>query len=77
MRILVVGAGGIGGYFGARLAEAGEDGLSDHETARLTGWPMSSVCSIRNGTTRAGLVEPGERVDMSPYGCRVTTWRRR
>ena len=25
MRILVLGAGGIGGYFGGRLAEAGED----------------------------------------------------
>ena len=25
MRILVVGAGAIGGYFGARLAEAGRD----------------------------------------------------
>src|SRR5688572_17100165 len=25
MRILVVGAGGIGGYFGGRLAEAGSD----------------------------------------------------
>jgi 2-dehydropantoate 2-reductase len=25
MRILVVGAGGIGGYFGGRLAEAGRD----------------------------------------------------
>ncbi|MDN5844116.1 MAG: 2-dehydropantoate 2-reductase, partial [Alcaligenaceae bacterium] len=25
MRILVVGAGGVGGYFGARLASAGHD----------------------------------------------------
>ncbi|WP_368732059.1 2-dehydropantoate 2-reductase N-terminal domain-containing protein, partial [Klebsiella pneumoniae] len=25
MRILVLGAGGIGGYFGGRLAESGQD----------------------------------------------------
>lgn len=25
MRILVLGAGGVGGYFGGRLAEKGED----------------------------------------------------
>ena len=25
MRIIVIGAGGVGGYFGARLARAGED----------------------------------------------------
>ena len=25
MRIAVVGAGGVGGYFGGRLAQAGED----------------------------------------------------
>ena len=59
------------------LAHAGEDGFSDHETVRMTGWPLSSVCSIRNGAARAGLVVPGARVGVSPYGVKVTCWRRR
>lgn len=59
------------------LSEAGERGLSDHETVGVTGWPMSSVTSIRNGAVKAGLVVPGERVAVSPYGQKVTTWVRR
>ncbi len=59
------------------LEQAGEAGLSDHETVRLTGWPLSSVCSIRNGAVRAGLVVPASRVGVSPYGLQVTCWRRR
>ena len=59
------------------LSTAGEDGLSDHETVGLTGWPLSSVCSIRNGAAKAGLVVPGERVGLSPYRQKVTCWRRR
>ena len=59
------------------LAEAGPRGLSDHETAAATGWPLSSVCSIRNGVIKAGLVEAGDRVSVSPWGREVTTWRRR
>ena len=59
------------------LAEAGEHGLSDHETVGATGWPLSSVTSIRNGCVRAGLVVLGARVGISPYGLKVTTWRRR
>lgn len=57
------------------LNKAGERGLSDHETAKMTGWPMSSVTSIRNGC--GPLVEPGARVDVSPYGRSVTCWKRR
>ena len=59
------------------LSEAGEAGLSDHETVRLTGWPLSSVCSIRNGAVKAGLVTTGDRVGISLYGLKVTCWRRR
>ena len=59
------------------LLEAGEDGLSDHETVRLTGWPLSSVNSIRNGATCAALVVPSSRAGVSPYGLKVTCWRRR
>lgn len=58
----------------ALLREAGPRGLSDHETHKMTGWPMSSVTSIRNGC--GGLVVPGERVGLSPFGHKVTTWVR-
>lgn len=58
----------------ALLAQAGETGLSDHETQAMTGWPMSSVTSIRNGCGQ--LVVPGARVGLSPYGREVTTWIR-
>lgn len=57
------------------LEQAGSHGLSDHEAARMTGWPLSSLCSIRNGCCRAGLVQPGSRVAISPYGVKVTVWR--
>lgn len=59
------------------LADAGDHGLSDHETAGLTGWRLSTVCSVRNGVVRAGLVGPGDRVGISPYGLKLTTWKRR
>lgn len=56
------------------LSEASERGLSDHETAALNGWPLSSVNSIRNGC--GGLVVPGTREALSPFGKKVTTWVR-
>ena len=59
------------------LERAGENGVSDHETVRLTGWPLSSVNSIRNGAVRAGLVVPAARVAVSQYGLKVTCWTRR
>ena len=59
------------------LSKAGENGLSDHETVAATGWPLSSVCSIRNGAKRAGLVVPGARVGISPYHQKVVCWVRR
>ena len=58
------------------LAAAGSPGLSDHEAVAATGWPLSTVCSVRNGGVRAGLVVAGARVAMSPYGLKVTTWVR-
>jgi DNA-binding IclR family transcriptional regulator len=51
-------------------------GLTDHDIVRLTGWPMSTVCSVRNGLLRANLIEA--RTDehgLSPYGRTVTLWR--
>ena len=57
------------------LAVAGQDGLSDHQAAQMTGYPLSSICSIRNGC--GGLVEAGARVGISPWGRKVTCWMRR
>jgi hypothetical protein len=56
------------------LKIAGEDGITDHEAARMTGWPLSSINSIRNGA--GDLVEPAEVHGLSPYGKKVTKWRR-
>ena len=43
--------------------EAGEDGLTDHEAAFLTGLPLQSICSLRNAAVDCGLVrKAGERV---------------
>lgn len=58
------------------LAEAGERGLSDHEAAAVTGWALSSICSIRNHAWLAGFLQPGTRVAISPYDRKVTTWVR-
>ena len=57
------------------LSEAGENGLSDHEAAKATGWPLSSINSIRNGC--GPMVVPGARVGISTYGKQVVCWRRR
>lgn len=57
------------------LKEAGEKGLSDHETAKATGWPLSSVTSIRSGVRC--MVTTADRVDISPYGKKTTCWKRR
>jgi len=57
---------------------AGEMGLDDHQIARLTGWPMSTVTSTRNGLVRAQLVEARSDVRaVSPYRHFTTIWRRR
>lgn len=41
MRILVLGAGGIGGYFGGRLAEAGADVTFLVRPAELRSLPVT------------------------------------
>lgn len=48
--------------------------LTDHEARSATGWPLSSVNSIRNGAKTCGLVEKGGYAKPSPFGgnpCRV------
>lgn len=56
------------------VEHAGVAGLTDHETVAATGWPMSSVCSIRNGVRE--LLWPADREAISPYGRSVTCWRK-
>ena len=56
------------------LTEAGEWGLTDWEAASLLGWPLSSVCSIRNGAR--GCVRPAAERGLSPFGRWITRWRR-
>lgn len=57
------------------LDEAGTNGLSDHEVSRMTGWPLSTVCSTRNGAFP--LVWPADRDAPSPFNAalKVTCWR--
>lgn len=47
--------------------------LTDHEARAAMGWPLSSVCSIRNGAITCGLVEKGGYAKQGPYdrACRV------
>lgn len=76
-------------YTGAKAAESARVGktrrylellkeqgsLSDHAVAAMTGWGLSSVCSIRNGVIE--LVEP-EGFDEQTVGTkhtRRTRWR--
>jgi hypothetical protein len=56
------------------LGEAGKRGVSDHDASRALGWPLSSVCSIRNGCGE--LVEPAGTT-LGLYGRDVTRWRKR
>ena len=57
------------------LDTVGAFGISDHGTAKAMGWPLSSVCSIRNGL--GPLVVQADGHDLSPWGRKVTRWRRR
>ena len=66
MRIVILGTGGVGGYFGARLAEAGEDVLfvarGEHLNAiRTKGLAVQSI----NGDVHLSKVAVTDRVDHS------------
>ncbi|MFJ2742340.1 ketopantoate reductase family protein [Streptomyces sp. NPDC087440] len=56
MRTLIIGAGATGGYFGARLAQAG------HDVALLVR-PARADTLRRRGLRLTGLGEPDERVE--------------
>ena len=68
MRILVLGAGGVGGYFGGRLAEAGGDVtflVRERRAAELAadGLVIKSPCG--DATLRVQTVRAGEA--LAPY----------
>lgn len=46
---------------------------TDHGAAEHFGWPLSSVCSIRNGLVDRGLVT-SIGVCVGRYGKKVTIW---
>lgn len=46
---------------------------SDHQAAADLGWPLSSICSIRNGWVDKGRVEVRGTID-GKYGKKVTLW---
>jgi len=48
--------------------------LSDHQAADDLGWPLSSICSIRNGLFDRGLIEVAGTIE-GKYGKRVTLWK--
>ncbi len=47
---------------------------TDHEARAGLGLPLSSICSIRNGAMKCGLVEKGETTRESPYGVQCRVW---
>ena len=57
MRVLVVGAGGVGGYFGARVFDAGTGrfrfALPHDEWVRSLGWAPDSRRVVTGGTLGA------------------------
>lgn len=68
MRILIVGAGAVGGYFGARLIEAGRDVtflVRASRAKQLRGDGLRIVSPHRNTALRPKLVSAGE-ID-APY----------
>lgn len=46
----------------------------DHEAAAALGWPLSTICSVRNGALNHGqrIVPAGKA--LSPYGHDATRW---
>jgi hypothetical protein len=47
---------------------------TDHGAAEHFNWPLSSICSIRNGLVDRGLVE-AVGTCKGRYGKKVTIWR--
>src|SRR5258707_523214 len=56
MRVVIFGTGGAGGYFGAQLARAGEDGIFVARGKNL----------IQITTREQGIEKPGEKMVIRP-----------
>ena len=55
----------------AWLRQVGQ--ATDHGAAEHFAWPLSSICSIRNGLVDRGLVT-AQGVCLGRYGKKVTIW---
>ncbi len=70
MRILMVGAGATGGYFGGRLAQAGRDItflVRGNRMRQLQGDGLRIVSPVGDVTLRPGLSTSGELAHQPPY----------
>ena len=68
MRILVLGAGAIGGYYGLQLAQAGAEvafwsGPAARPSSNATGWSCRPVA--KNGADRCGPCSPARSTGPS------------
>lgn len=75
-RIAVVGAGAVGGYYGARLAQAGEDVTfllrSDLAAVREHGWRVESLDGDFDLT---GVQAFGSSAEIGPVDLVVVAWK--
>ncbi len=71
MKVLVVGAGAVGVYFSARLAQAGAEVVivarSDYETASKTGYEIKSIAGDFRFVPKAVLKSAAEYEDEADY----------
>jgi len=75
-RIAVVGAGAIGGYYGARLAQAGEDVAfllrGDLAAVRKDGWQVES---IDGDFDLPGVKAFGSSAEIGPVDLVIVAWK--
>jgi 2-dehydropantoate 2-reductase len=82
MRVLVVGAGSTGGYFGARLAQAGRDVtflVRPERAERLTREGLRIVSPAGDATIAPTIVRIGDisgPYDLCSLPSRRSRWRR-
>lgn len=80
MRFAIMGSGGVGGYFGARLAEAGEDvtfiARGDHLTAiRRDGLKLKSIEGNATITSAKATDDPAELGEVDVVIVAVKAWQ--
>lgn len=80
MRFVIMGSGGVGGYFGARLAEAGEDvtfvARGDHLTAiRRNGLKLKSIEGNATITSAKATDDPAGLGEVDTVIVAVKAWQ--